>query len=229
MTKPHTTLSEAVRALELPAEAGAWSSPLRYGSKIGFPKPVKPQDWDDDEQDWFCNPYYSADQVHALLESVAKLVEQHEAQEPFGPIVAYASSSEFRRNQLLSKAQYDNCLPKNRVDFDIPLVAVSKCDMCNDNGSVGFPPDDYYPCPKCTPPTLAATQARDALALAYGYLWHVGAGIDAPPECRVLTIPTEEAARRARKALFGLLTHEQLGEGIRAVIAAMTPTTTRSE
>lgn len=80
MTKPHTTLSEAVRALELPAEAGAWSSPLRYGSKIGFPKPVKPQDWDDDEQDWFCNPYYSADQVHALLESVAKLVEQHEAQ-----------------------------------------------------------------------------------------------------------------------------------------------------
>jgi hypothetical protein len=82
MTKPHTTLSEAVRALELPAEAGAWSSPLRYGSKIGFPKPVKPQDWDDDEQDWFCNPYYSADQVHALLESVAKLIEQHEAQEP---------------------------------------------------------------------------------------------------------------------------------------------------
>lgn len=137
MTKPHTTLSEAVRALELPTPSWARD---HHGE----------------------NEVYTAQDLRNIREAAAKLVEQHEAQEPFGPIVAYASSSEFRRNQLLSKAQYDNCLPKNRVDFDIPLVAVSKCDMCNDNGSVGFPPDDYYPCPKCTPPTLAATQAGDA-------------------------------------------------------------------
>ena len=41
------------------------------------------------------------------------------AQEP----VAYASSIDWRKNQLMSKAQFDNCLPKNRVDFDVPLYA----------------------------------------------------------------------------------------------------------
>ena len=35
--------------------------------------------------------------------------------------VAYASSVDWRKNHLMSKAQYDNCLPKNRVDFDVPL------------------------------------------------------------------------------------------------------------
>ena len=34
---------------------------------------------------------------------------------------AWASSAEWRGNQLLSAAQYDNCLLKNRADFDVPL------------------------------------------------------------------------------------------------------------
>ena len=34
---------------------------------------------------------------------------------------AWASSLECRINQILSAAQYDNCLPKNRIDFDVPL------------------------------------------------------------------------------------------------------------
>ncbi|OIN06137.1 hypothetical protein BFS86_19735 [Shewanella algae] len=38
-------------------------------------------------------------------------------------IVAYASSSEFRKNQLISAAQYNSALPKNRIEFDIPLYA----------------------------------------------------------------------------------------------------------
>jgi hypothetical protein len=37
------------------------------------------------------------------------------------PIIAYASST--RPNYLMSAAQYDNCLPKNRTAYDIPLVA----------------------------------------------------------------------------------------------------------
>ena len=37
--------------------------------------------------------------------------------------LAYASSVEWRKNHLMSKAQYDSCLPKNRVDFDVPLYA----------------------------------------------------------------------------------------------------------
>ena len=34
---------------------------------------------------------------------------------------AWASSVEWRTNQLLSAAQYGHCLPKNRADFDVPL------------------------------------------------------------------------------------------------------------
>lgn len=40
---------------------------------------------------------------------------------PLSQPMAYASSQPWRANQLLSAAQYKSCLPKNRVDFDIPL------------------------------------------------------------------------------------------------------------
>lgn len=52
---------------------------------------------------------------HAIETLRARLAEKE--QEP----VAYASSKEWRRNQLMSAAQYKSCLEKNRVDFDIPL------------------------------------------------------------------------------------------------------------
>lgn len=40
-----------------------------------------------------------------------------------GEVIAYASSKDYRKNHLMSAAQYKSALPKNRVDFDIPLVA----------------------------------------------------------------------------------------------------------
>jgi hypothetical protein len=43
-------------------------------------------------------------------------------------IIAYASTSEFRKNHLMSAAQYKNALSKNVVEFDIPLVAKSDLD-----------------------------------------------------------------------------------------------------
>ena len=36
-------------------------------------------------------------------------------------IIAYASSEDGRANQVISKAQFDNALPKNRAMFDVPL------------------------------------------------------------------------------------------------------------
>ena len=38
-------------------------------------------------------------------------------------VIAYASSKDCRKNHLMSAAQYESALPKNRVDFDIPLVS----------------------------------------------------------------------------------------------------------
>ncbi len=40
-------------------------------------------------------------------------------------IIAYASSSEYRKNQLVSAAQYKSALPKNVVEFDVPLVRLT--------------------------------------------------------------------------------------------------------
>ena len=39
-----------------------------------------------------------------------------------GEIIAYASSKEGRANCVISKAQYDNALPKNRTEYDVPLA-----------------------------------------------------------------------------------------------------------
>lgn len=36
---------------------------------------------------------------------------------------AWASSKPYRKNHLMSAAQYNSALPRNRVDFDIPLFA----------------------------------------------------------------------------------------------------------
>lgn len=47
---------------------------------------------------------------------------------PEGEPVAWASSKEWRKNQLMSAAQYNSALPKNRTDFDIPLFAALRSD-----------------------------------------------------------------------------------------------------
>ena len=55
-------------------------------------------------------------------------------------------------------------------------------------------------------------QLREAIALAYGYLWHVNNEPGTPSQ-----YPPERAAYEARKALCDLMTHEQRGEAINRV------------
>jgi hypothetical protein len=62
---------------------------------------------------------YGTPKGDALMALYRSQIAISTASEP----VAWASSSEMRRNQLLSAAQYKNALPKNVVDFDIPLYA----------------------------------------------------------------------------------------------------------
>jgi hypothetical protein len=69
--------------------------------------------------------------------------------------------------------------------------------------------------------SVKVEDAKNAIKTAYGYLWHVNAAKDAPAECNVLSITPEEAAYKARKVLRNLLTHEQIGEGINEVRAAI--------
>lgn len=37
----------------------AWKFPLAYGSGLQFSKPVKPDNWDDSELEWYCVPLYT--------------------------------------------------------------------------------------------------------------------------------------------------------------------------
>lgn len=53
---------------------------------------------------------------------LAKLRERVAVERKAEP-VAYASSKEWRKNHLMSAAQYKSALSKNIVDFDIPLYA----------------------------------------------------------------------------------------------------------
>lgn len=56
----------------------------------------------------------------------------------------------------------------------------------------------------------------DAVALAYGLLWHVNAGMDAPMDVRPPSLTPEKAAHEARKLLRDLMTSTQRGDGINA-------------
>jgi hypothetical protein len=98
-------------------------------------------------------------------------------------IIAYASSKEGKANCVISRAQYDNALPKNRTDYDVPLGRLDAkqiCFDCNDTGSVGSPPDDYYPCPKCSLPVTQTSPVGDlqAAILALPLPEPIWAGID---------------------------------------------------
>lgn len=59
------------------------------------------------------------------------------------------------------------------------------------------------------------------LALAYGLLWHVNAGLDAPELVRRPSLTPAEGAHKARHALRDMLTHAQRGDGINAALDAL--------
>lgn len=57
-------------------------------------------------------------------------------------------------------------------------------------------------------------ESRERFALAYGLLWHVNAGVDAP--WGTPSVTPERAAMESRKLLRDMLTNEQRGDGINA-------------
>lgn len=75
---------------------------------------------------------------------------------------------------------------------------------------------------RTTPEGFVLVETK-SLATAYGYLWHVNAGADAPAGIGVISTTPERAAYAARKLLREALTSEQRGIGInasRALLAA---------
>lgn len=81
-----------------------------------------------------------------------------------GELFGYGSSE--KKNCLLSKAQYENCAPKNRTAYDIPLYAYSlpKCENCKGYGVIthvsGQTPDNYEECNEVCPDCEGEGAAR---------------------------------------------------------------------
>ena len=73
------------------------------------------------------------------------------------------------------------------------------------------------------PPQNAAQ--TEAIALAYGYLWHVNNEPFAP----IPTYSPERAAYDARKVLLHVMTHEQRGKAIEKVRALLETPNAKSE
>lgn len=59
-------------------------------------------------------------------------------------------------------------------------------------------------------------EIKEKVRLAFGILWHVNAGKEAPAELQILSVLPEQGAYEARKALRELLTQEEKGIGIKA-------------
>lgn len=62
--------------------------------------------------------------------------------------------------------------------------------------------------------SAALSNTRGELKIAYGILWHVNAGVDAPSEVAPISVAPERGVYEARKVLRGLLTRQEIGEGI---------------
>lgn len=83
--------------------------------------------------------------------------------------------------------------------------------------------DIYHPAPS------VSAWVPNAVALAYGLLWHVNAGMDAPADVRQPSLTPEKAAYEARKVLRDLMTKDQRGDGINAARVMLTAPTASGE
>jgi len=115
---------------------------------------------------------------NVALAEAAKASAVPEAPEPNHPLTTLLTASGARRHVRCWDGSgepfdaYDKDIADRVVHnlnaeiyrLEARVEALGGCNMCGDNGTVGFPPDDYYPCPKCTPPA-AAPQAEEVPAV----------------------------------------------------------------
>lgn len=52
----------------------AWVSPMAFGSKVTFSKPIKPED-EDERVDWYCEPLFG---MNIIIQLESELLELHD-------------------------------------------------------------------------------------------------------------------------------------------------------
>lgn len=229
MTNPHTTLSEAVRALELPEHSARVESQNETGSMAtvwmnmthGLLRDTK---------------IYTEDQVRAVLSAAAELVEQHEAQEPaltvwegsmpesngksnFTAVLTRKGAKGFdifedgftiARSEYPDRVRYEADCVRYLIGELVERPCITKYDADKHSGYV-------------EKPTLAATQAGDAKDAAR-YRWFKDNYLkygNSDPDIRRPIILFEG---RWYGGHF-----DNMNDLDVAIDAAMSPTTTRSE
>ena len=95
------------------ADVVAWVFPRRYGSGVQFPKPVKPEGWDDDDQPWFLPP--------------ADLCRRRARGAEMSPLCPQCS-------QPLNEVRYPSDCMLNRDQWEPQIAGNWYCTHCEDNG-----------------------------------------------------------------------------------------------
>ncbi len=113
------------------------------------------------------------------------------------------------------KITYLSSLLHEHVAKGDPVDVANFCMMLHQRGSGIVQPLDKQAVPS-VPDTI------QAIKTAYGFLWHVNNGADAPIELNVPSLTADAAAYKARLILRDLLTREQRGEGINSVRNSIT-------
>ena len=72
------------------------------------------------------------DRIKTINKDLGGYIDFTEKQRILAEPVAWMSSVEWRKNQLMSSAQYDSCASKNKVDFDIPLYTAPQTKPLSD-------------------------------------------------------------------------------------------------
>jgi hypothetical protein len=152
--------------------------------------------------------------VIATWEAATATIQPVAAQEPVGcPDFSddMLTQDEMRRHIRLRLQE--RCAHDYRTSANFGGALCSKCGMVE-------------PAPTAAPAQAATEAVREAIAKAYGYLWHVNASMDAPAGVVLTSMTPEQAAYKARKTLRELLTHEQRGKAINSVREELCPSTT---
>lgn len=219
MTKPHTTLSEAVRAMELPDSFEIyWPELNRSALGCGVEDRGLRDRYECAEYGWqdgvdkaierVPEKIYTEDDVRALIATIASMVEQHEAQEP----VAWRYQRDTQSRPGVGDGQW-----RAMTDCKMALELQGKA-------PVGAPyiANSSYHCwePLYAQPTLAATHAGDVKVISIGH----GATLQRQAK-------TTGAVGWLMYNEHGLVRSLDVFETqlVESALAAMSPTTTRSE
>jgi hypothetical protein len=225
-------------------DATAWVTPLRYGSKVSFPKPPKPIGWDDDEGEWHCDPLFTADQMRDYARLARTAAPSEGLAIPTDNAVIQSLLEVVRCAWAAMDNTEDDGKSKhwNEPDFDALSNAMDALDALPDDRpgyAMGPAAKAEWalraPATEQAKPELAGLSPYSMIHGGIKTQWYLRREVDAilaaqvPQASGERDAALEEAAQQAEMMFWLASDGMQISDGIRALKASTTTSTTNTK